>query len=277
VWTDAEGRETGELGEPADYADIALSPDGSMVALSVFAPDQGSADLWLYDVERGIRTRFTFDPGADFNPVWSPDGTRVVFASRREGASDLYINTVGGAETEQLLLENDQNKSPTDWSRDGRYILYTSASDIWALPTEGDGEPFVVIESQFADIDGLLSPDGRWLAYASNESGQMEVYVTSFPAPGRKWQVSKDGGIPGKWRDDGREIFHFWNDTISATEIETRGSSLRIGATRDLFSNSIAEDGDIAADGQRLLLAIPLGGREIVPLTLVVNWTADLE
>jgi Tol biopolymer transport system component/predicted Ser/Thr protein kinase len=277
VWIDGEGRETGELGEPADFEDVTLSPDGSLVAVSIFAADQGSADLWLIDVERGIRTRFTFDPGHDDDPVWSPDGTRVVFESRREGASDLYVNTVGGAETEQLLLGNDQNKTPTDWSRDGRHILYDSALDIWALPLEEGGEPFVVIESQFADVGGQLSPDGRWLAYGSDESGQMEVYVTSFPEPGRKWQVSKDGGYPVKWRGDGREIFHLGDATVRGTAVETRGSSLRVGAIRDLFSVRHADDGDLAADGQRGVLAIPLGGREIVPLTLVVNWTGDLE
>ena len=130
---------------------------------------------------------------------------------------------------------------------------------------------------EVADVGGQLSPDGRWLAYGSDESGQMEVYVTSFPEPGRKWQVSKDGGYPVKWRGDGREIFHLGDATVRGTAVETRGSSLRVGAIRDLFSVRHADDGDLAADGQRGVLAIPLGGREIVPLTLVVNWTGDLE
>ncbi len=277
VWVDEEGHEIGELGEPANYDDIALSPDEKMVAVSIFDADQGAADLWLYDVERGIRTRFTFDPGNDTDPIWSPDGTRVVFSSRREGARDLYVNAVGGGETEQLLFENDQNKVPTDWSGDGKHIIYQSAGDIWALPMGEGSEPFVVIQSQFVEIQATLSPDGNWISYSSNESGEFETYVTSFPNPGRKWQVSKDGGFNAGWRADGGELFYLSNDTVTATQIETAGSSLRIGATRELFTVGIAEGGDMTADGKRALLVIPVGGREIVPLTLVVNWPGDLE
>jgi len=276
VWVDRDGNEIERVGEPADYDDLALSPDGTKLVVEIWDPDQGAGDLWIIELDRGVRTRFTFDPSIDNAPEWSPDGSRIVFSSRRSGVFDLYVNEIGGAESEQLLLATEKGKWATDWSADGRHIIYNSEGDLWALPTTGDSEPFPLVQSEFADIEGMLSPDGRWLAYGSNESGQFEVYVTSFPRPGRKWQVSRDGGFPAGWRDDGKEILYGFKESLYSVEVGSGGDSFRIGATTKLFDARRVNDGTGTRDLQRFLLSVQQGAEEIIPLTLVVNWTADL-
>jgi Tol biopolymer transport system component len=277
VWVDAEGKRLRKLGDPAEYETIALSPDGESVAVEIRDSDTGTGDLWVYDVERGIRTRFTFDAASDGNPVWSPDSKQIVFSSMREGVNNLYVNSVGGADAERPLFVNDQHKQPTDWTRDGRFIIYMEDSDIWALPMFDEQEPFPVIESDFFVANGKVSPDGRWLLYSSMESMQMEVYVTSFPKPGRKWQLSRDGGFNLGWRNDGKRIFYGWRDELHSVELDTDGGSVRIGTDNVMMKDSAIDDGDVAGDGNGGLVEIPIGAGDIVPLTLVVNWPTDLE
>ena len=276
IWYDSEVREVGRLGEPADYQTVAISPDGSKVAVAIWVPDANGADLWIYDVERGIRTRFTFDAADDDDPVWSPDSSQIVFSSAREGAYDLYVKSVGGVEDERLLLSTDKDKVPTDWSSDGRHIIFMVDGDVWALPTSEGEEPFPVVENDFFNMNGRLSPDGRWIAYSSFESGQAETYVTSFPKPGRKWQASKNGGYFNTWRADGKEIFYGWRDSLHGVEIDAAGSSIRIGADRVVGEIKGVTAGDITRDGERSLLAITVGAKDVVPITLVVNWTEGL-
>ena len=195
VWFDRTGKQIGVLGDPAAYDDLELSPDGRQASVSI--PDEAGKgrDIWLYDVARGLRTRFTFGPADELGPIWSPDGSRIVFNSRRKGHLDLYQKASSGAGTEEVLLEDNLDKYPTSWSPDGRFILYSSfggptGNDLFVLPLSGDRKPFPFLQTQFNEAFGQFSPDGRWVAYASNESGRNEVYVAPFPGPGGKWQVS---------------------------------------------------------------------------------------
>src|SRR5262249_34505780 len=161
---------------------------------------------------RGLRTRLTFDPALNVAPIWSPDGTRIVFSSNRRGNMNLYQKASSGAGSDEAVLKSDVYGVPYSWSRDGRYLLYTSgdpgsATDLWVLPWFGEKKPFPFLQTRFAETRAKFSPDGRWVAYTSNESGRNEVYVTLFPKADGKWQVSTGGGTSARWRQDGRELF----------------------------------------------------------------------
>ncbi|MGH9256478.1 MAG: protein kinase domain-containing protein, partial [Vicinamibacterales bacterium] len=213
VWASRTGTMLGSLGstDEGSAANPALAPDGRRVAFN--RTIQGNVDIWLMDAARGVLSRFTFDAGIDARPVWSPDGTRLVFQSTRKGINDLYEKPASGATEEQPLLTTPQNKAPLDWSLDGRFLLYSSQgtgaeSDLWVLPLTADRKPISVVQSRFDEIEGQFSPDGRWIAYASNESGRYEVYVQTFPESGGKWQVSAAGGAHPRWRRDGQELYY---------------------------------------------------------------------
>jgi Tol biopolymer transport system component len=182
---------------------------------------QGNTDLWLLD---GARTsRFTFDAAADLFPLWSPDGTRIAFASTRTGTLDLYVKAASGAGVEEVLVASSQAKIPSDWSADGRFLLHFSVdpqtnADLWVLPLEGDRTPWVLLKTPFSERHGTFSPDGRWVAYQSNESGRNEIYIRPFAGPaasgasasqvGGQWQVSTAGGTFPRWRRDVRELYY---------------------------------------------------------------------
>jgi Tol biopolymer transport system component len=239
VWVDRTGNTVGAIGQPDENAPAnpELAPDGQRVAVGRNV--QGNLDVWLIDVGRGVPSRFTFDVEADNAPLWSPDGSHVVFRSTRKGVHDVFEKPVSGTADEQPLLVTSQAKSALDWSRDGRFLLYSTqdpktGSDLWALPMMGERKPFAVLQSSFDEIEGQFSPDGRWLAYASNESGRYEIYIRTFPEAGRKWQVSVAGGVQPRWRRDGRELYYVAPDTrlmavpIRLGRIHTRWRQARL-------------------------------------------------
>ncbi len=213
VWRDREGRVAGLLGEEGRYWDLALSPTGDQAAVNV-SGRSGQADTWVFDLARGVGTRLTFDPHDEWGLAWSPDGRTLVFASDRQGHFyDLYSIAVGGTEPEQLLYPSDTTKVPASISPDGQWLLFAEQTretgwDLWLLPLHGERTPRPFIKTRFDQPMASFSPDGRWVAYGSNESGRMEVYVVPFPGPGRKWQISTQGGSWPQWRRDGREIFY---------------------------------------------------------------------
>ena len=236
------GTQIALLGDQADYTDVELSPDGQRVAVSVLDPAEETRDLWLYDVKRELRTRFTFDSANEFEPIWSPNGDRLAFA-RSRASVDLYQKASSGLGSEDALLEGGLGKFPSDWSPDGRFILFIAGgaaiarSDLLVLPLFGDRKPFPFLETSFTETRGRFSPDGRWIAYASDESGQREIYVTRFAEPGEKRRVSTAGGVWPRWRRDGREIFYLSPDnTLTAATVNSERGGFEAGAARPLFA-----------------------------------------
>jgi Tol biopolymer transport system component len=281
-WFTREGKPLDVVGEPGEYRDLALSPDGSRAAVCL--PDQaaGTHDIWIFDLAHGLRSRFTFDPGDDRSPVWSPDGSAIVFASSRKGHYDIYRKAPGGSAEEEPLYVSQSDKSPAVWSPDGRYLLYYETTtvtdlDVWILPMDGSRKPEPFLKTKAGEAPGAFSPDGRWVAYGSDESGQFETYATRFPKGGRKWQISSGGGVYCFWSRDGKEILYQANDgMLHAVPVIAREESLEPGSPQTLFRAAGPFVGAPAfsptADHQKILAVA--GGQEPNPyIDLVVNWT----
>jgi Tol biopolymer transport system component len=257
-----------------------LSPDGRTIAVS--RTFSGNTDIWLIETARGVLRRFTFDPADDSTPRWSPDGSRVAFQAQRKGGGlfDLFVKSLS-EKTEQVLLESSENKNMSDWSRDGRFILYTSQSpksarDIWALPLEGDRKPFVVVQSPFEETLPRFSPDGRWVSYQSSETGRVEIHVQPFPGPARSWQISTNGGTNAQWRSDGREMFYVAPDNrLMAVPVTLNAAvpAVDAGNPSPLFSvRAGANYSVVTPDGQRFLVNTPTDDASVSPITIVLNW-----
>jgi eukaryotic-like serine/threonine-protein kinase len=283
---DRNGKQLSVIGDVAIYGYPQLSPDGRRVAVTIVDPTNGNEDVWLYDVARGLRIRFTVDPADERNLTWSPDGSRIVFASNRKGHFDLYQKASSGVGSDELLLESELDKYPMSWSPDGRFLLYLGVDpktklDLWVLPLGGDRKPFPFLQTEFNEANGQFSPDGRWIAYASDESGGNEIYVAPFPGPGAKQQISTSGGRQPRWRGDGKEIFYLAPDNkLMAAEVNGQGASLVVGAVRPLFEVHPYDYGyvyDVTADGRRFLVNTAVEQKASAPITLVLNWTADLK
>ncbi len=287
TWFDRSGKQLGVLGDQAVYSSVRLSPDGKRATVNVIDPQSGRPDIWLYEVARNRRTRFTFDPAQERLLAWSPDGSSIAFSSNRKGHFDIYQKASSGAGNEELLLESNFDKQPTSWSRDGRFLLYwtidpKTQADIWILPLSGDRTPFPFLNTEFNEGNGQFSPDGRWIAYFSTESGRVELYVAPFPGPGGKRQISTSGAtVPARWRGDGKEIFYLAPDNkLMAAEVNGQGATLEVGAVRALFEVRRGGPGsvyDVTGDGQRFLVNTAVEQKTSSPITLVVNWTADLK
>jgi Tol biopolymer transport system component len=287
VWFDRAGKQLDTVGAAGHYSDIRLSPDGKRVAFQRLDPEQGASDIWLIELARGTTSRLTFDPANDGDAVWSPDGGRVVFSSAREGLPNLYQKLSSGAGGEELLLKTEDAKLANDWSPDGRHVLYNAMSrqsfDLWVLPLFGERRPEPFLRTDFQESGGRFSPDGRFVAYVSDESGRFEVYVQSFPASGGKWQVSNGGGASPRWRRDGRELFYLSADgKLMAVEVDGSSDTFEAGVPVPLFETrvgAISGDSpyDVAADGRRFLVKVLVGENAPAPVTVVLNWTADVK
>ena len=292
VWLDRSGRETGRVGSPDPVFGVSpsMSPDGRRVALTRVVVS-GGADVWILETDRGVLSRFTFNPSNDTVPVWSPDGTRVVFSSDRTGAgvADLYqMPAPGFAGSEAALLTTPQRKVGTDWSPDGKYLLYTSTDprtgeDIWALPLSGEPKPFTVVATNFEERNGQFSPDGKWVAFESNKSGRSEIYVQPFPGPGGDAQISTAGGAQVRWGPNGKELFYVaLDEQLMAVPMRVAGNgqSVDAGAPAALFLTRIGgavqsnarQQYMVAPDGQRFLLYTVTEEPTVAPITLILNW-----
>jgi Tol biopolymer transport system component len=288
---DRRGQPLNSLDVAAGFSHPWLSHDEKRFIADQFDPQTSTYDLWLYDVSGGNHQRSTFDPANDFCPVWSPDGSHIVWASNRNGGvANLYQKAASLAGEETLLLKSDYNNIPTDWSRDSRFIIYyqldpKTKADVWVLPAPGSGEamPFPVVRTEANEIAGTLSPDGRWLSYASDVSGRYEVYVQSFPGGGGKRQVSTGGGIGPHWRRDGRELFYYSGDGKLMAAPVRSGESLEVDESASLFEFRAGTllvtftPFAVTADGQRFLINAVVDTEPNAPLTVVVNWAADLK
>src|SRR5262249_47027128 len=248
TWKDRAGKVLATVGEPAEHTNLSLSPDERYIAVSIIS--SLNRDIWLIDRKASASSRFTFDPADDAIPIWSPDGGRIAFASRRSKAPgdvpseiwDVYQKPTNGNARETPLLTSGSSKYPMDWSPDGRVILYAADSahtgvDIWALPLFGDRRPFPVVQSPSDDNHGAFAPDGKWIVYSSNESGQEEVYVQPFPGTGANFQVSRKGGTKPSWRGDGREIFFLSPDGTMMAAAVSMANGFSAGIPESLFAS----------------------------------------
>jgi Tol biopolymer transport system component len=274
VIIDRSGKRLQDIADDNDVMQFSLSPDARTLALS------RRGDIWLSDLSRGATTRITFAMAGYSFPVWSPDSSRIVFLSNRSGAGGLYQKRANG-EMEQLILNtrNIDVESVDDWSGDGRFIIYTARdrsgkSNLWALPVDGERKPFPIQSSSNAR-QGRLSPDARWLAYVSDESGEDEVYVEAFPGRESRWQVSTRGGDSPRWRRDGRELFYISPDRkLARVSVSAAAAALQLGAPQILLDMPVGDSYDIAPDGRFLVLSQEEGPPS-VPINIVINWNVE--
>jgi Tol biopolymer transport system component/predicted Ser/Thr protein kinase len=286
LWVDPSGKELDALGDRGEYANPALSKTADRLVFDLNDPRSGKTDIWIRDLARGVNSRFTFGDGNNGIPIWSPDGNTVVFRSDRNGTPDLFEKPASGQGEEKILLKSDEQKFPTDWSGDGRYIAFASQNqktgwNSWALPTFGDRKPIPIVVGAFAELMPKFSPDGRFVAYQSNESGRGEIYVQSFPVASGKWQVSSSGGSDPAWSADGKKIFYRAADQkLMAVDVEA-GETFKAGIPQPLFparvQPGIARNKYVVSgSGERFLFVAPLGREALTPTNVVLNWQSEL-
>ncbi len=286
---DRAGNQLSSVGAIDNYTSVRFSPNAEQAAVAIFDRQSHQNDIWLYDLARGTRTRLTFDLASDRFPLWSPNGKRIVFQSNRGGLLNFYQKAASGAGRVKLLFESQRNKQPLDWSSDGKYIAYITygdpetRADLWSFPLAGDPKPIPILHTESDELYPSFSPDGQWLAYVSNESGQEEVYVRPFSQPGQdgKWQVSIDGGTRPRWRNGGKELFYLSSDNkIMMAKINTQGATIEVGTVRPLFQinpTTVAENFDVSGDGSRFIVNSLVEDLTSSSIALVMNWTAELE
>jgi Tol biopolymer transport system component len=285
-WIDRDGKNERILEDMNRASMVRLSRDGRRFAVGRQEGDRGNTDIWITPEAGGRAERFTFDPANDPFPVWSPDGAQIAWASNRDGIYNIFRKASSGTGLEEVMLTGPGFKLPTEWSPDGKHILYrvvdpVTRYDIWALPTAAGAKPFPVLKTESNEAAAVLSPDSKWIAYGSDETGRYEVYVDTFPPGSGKRQVSAIGGNSPMWRADGRELyFHGADGALMAAAI-TPGTGTLAGAPVGLFSfapggNLVTPYYSVTPDGQRFLLSklVQHGGE--TPLTVLVDWPAQL-
>jgi len=287
VWMDRTGKRLGVLGKPSAFWEIAVSPDENTVAARIISGS--GSDIWLVDAARGVTSRFTFRAGLNRNPVWSPDGSHLIFALQPVGtySSEIYQKPAGGNGQEELLLHSGINGFPEDWSPDGKWMMYRltgqkTALDLWLLPLNGDRKPVLYLQTPFDETNARFSPDGKWMAYQSNESGQFQVYVQTIPPSGAKYQISSSGGTAPQWRRDGKELFYVGADQKVMAVLVKLGATVEAGTPQPLFPIPPTGTSFVYApmrDGQRFLVNVPAGGEAaaVPPMTVLTNWQAGLK
>jgi eukaryotic-like serine/threonine-protein kinase len=294
LWVNRAGQELGSVGEPAAFGDIALSPDGTRVAASVTANGQGrtTENLWIYDVKRGAASRLTFDDGRQVAPVWSPDGSQIAYTTTAKGVTwRLATKPANGAGSEQPLAEDkDHYLFPSDWSHAGTVAVAsiphsTDNSDLFTVDAGHHGAlvPFLQTPAPLFELMGRFSPDGRWLAYQSNESKRFEVYVQAYPPTGGRWQISTAGGTAPIWKGDGKEILYEGpGDTVYAVPVEVKSGSLEVGNPVKLFQHPLVHAAPQSyrwftdRDAQRFLLNVPVEDAKPQSAQVVLNWAITL-
>jgi serine/threonine protein kinase/Tol biopolymer transport system component len=296
TWFDRAGNSLNSVGVEGDYSDFRLSPNGQTLAASLVDPKAWNPDIWLIDLVRGGPSRFTVGSALSAAPVWSPDGARIVFRTNRNGQTELYAKSAGGGGNEEAVLTfetqhaagiDSPNLVCSDWSPDGRYVIgsvpqQTTGDDLWLTPLSGDKKPFKFLGPASDQLHGNFSPDGRFVAYTSNESGRFQVYVQTFPLSDRKWQVSTDGGYEPRWRGDGREIYYLSEDRkLMAVPV---GAGPSFAVPKVLFQTRVPKGVTSrrthyvpSRDGQRFLVNTQSGDALTNPITIVLNWQAELK
>jgi serine/threonine protein kinase/Tol biopolymer transport system component len=283
VWFDRVGKMEGQVATAEEYYAPRISPDGQSVALPVAEERTGSADIWIYNLANATRTRFAFGPNDDSDAVWAPDGRRLAYFSCCEGSSTLLIKELNSSGMGQSPLPAGF-RSPWDWSADGKFILYsendpTTNRDIWVLPVDSNQKPYPLFQTQFNETYAQLSPNGRWVAYLSNETGADELYVARFDNPSERRRISTSGAAQPRWRRDGKELFYLSGDKSLMAVAVKEGEAFESSEAIALFKlDSIVYDSyDVSHDGKRFLINIAENTTQSMPFTVVLNWTADLK
>ncbi len=289
AWFDRAGREQAFEGAPGDYYTVRFSPDGRRFSMGFIAPNTGvPPDIWVVDVESKVATRITKHPSPEVSPIWSPEGRRLVYGSNR-GRWNLYERDAAGLGADRVLLESDRDKYPTDWSADGRFILFAqfdpkTKSDLMVIPVTGERKPTPYLATPFDEEMGQFSPDGRWLVFVSDETGQREVYVDAFPGGGHRRQISRGGGTQPRWPHGDNEIFYLApGRRMMAVSVEARSEELVTREPVELFTASVLHVGtgrfidayDVSPGGQRFLMKLDVPSTHPSSLVLVSNWTSD--
>jgi serine/threonine protein kinase len=283
LWFNRKGQEIGTAADPGVYGNIALSPDGRKVAVDQTDTVSQNTDIWTYDLaDRGAK-RLTFNRAIDSIPLWSPDSKRLVFSSNPGVSFDLFIKDTNGEQQEKLIPQPGLDRYATDWSHDGKYVLYERGADLWyvSLPAM---QPTLFLKGVSLLESGQFSPDGKWIAYASNDSGRWEIYVTSFPGAHGKWQISDGGGEQPRWRSDGKELYYLSRDRkLMAVPVKT-GADFDAGRPVELFQANPREGVStserffyaVSRDGQRFLINTQIK-TAMIPMSVVLNWASKLK
>ena len=282
TWLDRAGAAIGSVGSPGTMQAPALSPDGRTVVVDRLDGSSGTYDLWLRDLAGGTDSRLTFDAGNEMFPVWSPDGRQIVYSSDHSGKYGLYQKAATGSGKASLLYETEGVTLPTDWP-DERTVIFSNTAprtgnDLWILPLSGSRMASPFLRAAFSESQGKLSPDGRWLAYESAETGAPNIYVQTFPGKESKWQISAEGGTRPVWRRDGRELFYIGTDNKMMVAGVRSGPGFEHSAPKALFDVKTARTAlyDVTRDGQQFLMLSPGEPEANAPMTVVVNWQAGL-
>lgn len=281
VLLDRSGKQTGTVGPPADIYNFTISPDGKRVAVAL-GDESGLVDMWIHDLKRDVRTRFTFGSGSEHSAVWSPDGRAIAYTDERRGLNeDVYMKPFSGGASESMVVAApvpNEHYTPTAWSPDSGVVLANhrrvashTELDVVSIPMRGDRKPKVLVPTPA--WDATFSPDGRWIAYLSDESGRDEVYVTRFPDRTAKWQVSNDGVLGYRW--NGKEIFFGGRDRVlRVVDIDVSGDEPVIGSARTLFPLPNAIGIDVMPDGQQFLVNLAPDDPSNNAVSIVTNWNA---
>ena len=287
VWVDRKGEVQPIPAPPRSYLNAALSPDGRQVAVGILS---NTWDTWIYDLTRGTLTRLASEASSSQFPIWTPDGKRVTYRGTRAGFRNLYWKLADGTGSEERLTSSENAQEPLSWSPDGKVLAFDDESpitgaDIWTLRVEGDpgkpgqaGKPRVLLKTPFLETAEQFSPDGRWLAYESDESGRNEIYVQPFPGPGGKWQVSTEGGSEARWAANGRELFYRNGDRMMVVEVSATPSGFSAGKPRLLFEGKYLAGGrtgaySVSPDGQRFLMIQTVEPEQpATQINVVLNW-----
>jgi len=279
IWRDRAGRKLGTIGAPQPQIALpVLSPDGSQVVVQ--ASENDNTDIWVHEVARGLKRRLTFDPADDTRPTWTPGGDKISFSSLRDGPSNVFIKPADGRGEAESLLATPAGEWGFEWSADGKYMAGSGGGNLWYLRAEESDngyEKVMFLDTSFDAVGPDLSPDAKFLAYQSNESGRHEVYVQPFPDGGAKWQVSTNGGNGPRWRGDGKEMFYVEGGTLMAVSVTT-SPTFSVGAAQPLFEDQTAFEGrgqlyDVTPDGQRFVVVETLGDADTgQAIHVVENW-----
>jgi eukaryotic-like serine/threonine-protein kinase len=283
AWLDRAGKELGTLGQPAAMKGVRIAPDGGKAAVAIEDRRTGTSNIWVFDMARGVSTRLHAGPADENHPVWSFDASRVFYRSDRKGPPDIYEIALGAPGSEREVLAREGVQEPEDVSRDGRLLAFTntflaSAPEIWLLPLSGDRKPVRWLQTSFAEGHPRFSPDGRWIAYESDESGDPEVYVALTEGGGEKQRLSTAGGRLPRWRRDGREMYYVAPDGFLMAVPITPGARLGASTPVPLFHLEMGiEDYDTGSDGSRFLVSTPAEKNPESPIRVIVNWPAALK